>query len=71
MSRPIRQRVSYDADAGFLMALVQAVEKDVRQTEEWRNETVRLLRLAATQLLQATQKTKVAGRNSVPRAATG
>jgi hypothetical protein len=70
MGRPVRQRVSYAADAGFLTSLVQAVEKDDRQSGTWREETARLLRQAAAKLLQAKQP-QVAGRSQVPRAATG
>jgi hypothetical protein len=71
MGRPVRTRVSYAADAGFLTNLVQAVEKDDRQTDTWREETAGLLRQAAAKLLQAKQPQKVAGRSQVPRAATG
>lgn len=71
MGRPVKIRVSYARDAGFLTTLVQAVEKDERQTAEWREETAGLLSRAAANLLQAKQPQKVAGRTQASRAVAG
>jgi len=55
MGRPVRVRVSYAADAGYLAKLLQAIEKDDRQTQEWREKTAGLARELAAQLYKATQ----------------
>jgi hypothetical protein len=40
MPRPIRPRVSYQADAGFLIRLIQAIEGDEKATLKWRKEQI-------------------------------
>jgi hypothetical protein len=39
MSRPIKQRESYDRDASKLLQLAQAIEMDAKASMEWRRET--------------------------------
>jgi hypothetical protein len=53
MSRPVQIRVSYRNDAAFLLRLEDAVSKDERQEEVWRQETCAHIRQLATRLLQA------------------
>jgi hypothetical protein len=58
MPRPVKIRVSYREDAGFLLRLEAAVAKDERQSEGWRQETTGLIRKLAMKLLEA-EKTAV------------
>lgn len=53
MPRPIKQRVSYRDDAGFLLRLEAAVLKDARQHELWRRVTTKVIRWVAMRLLEA------------------
>lgn len=43
MGRKVQVRVHYQPDAAYLQRLMQAVEKDTRQSVEWRTDVTTLL----------------------------
>jgi len=51
--RPVKMRVSYRDDGGYLLRLEAAVLLDDRQTDAWRRETAGLARALALRLLEA------------------
>lgn len=53
MPRPIKMRVSYRDDAGFLLRLEASVLKDSRQSDLWRRVTAKVIRWLAMRLLEA------------------
>lgn len=53
MPKPVAIRPHYRDDAAYLIRLESAVAKDPRQTENWREETCRLIRALNLRLLQA------------------
>ena len=55
MPRPVAVRVSYRADASFLLRLEEAIEKDTRQSPEWRKNAKDLARKLSQMLLAAVQ----------------
>lgn len=55
MARTPKLRVHYAADRGFLQRLQQAVEKDGRQSEEWREAVCLHLIKLESLLLKADQ----------------
>jgi hypothetical protein len=62
--RPVKMRVSYRDDGGYLLRLEAAVMQDARQSEAWRQETAGLARALALRLLEADGEKKklVSGR---------
>jgi hypothetical protein len=56
MPRPVSIRASYRDDAGFLLRLEAAIDKDHRQTAGWRKQTARLIRQLSMRLLEADAK---------------
>lgn len=68
MPRPVAMRADYRNDAGFLIRLESAIVKDVRQTEDWRNETAQLIRKLSMRLLEADARKNMGGRNTSHRA---
>lgn len=70
MSRPVAMRSDYRNDAGFLLRLESAIVKDVRQTEDWRNETAQLIRKLSMRLLEADARKNMGGNCSSVRAST-
>ena len=63
-------RSDYRNDAGFLLRLESAIVKDVRQTEDWRNETAQLIRKLSMRLLEADARKNMGGKYSSIRAST-
>ena len=53
MPRPVKIRVCYREDAGYLLRLEAAVQKDDRQSAKWRDETAKQIRGLAMRLLEA------------------
>ena len=55
MPRPVAVRVSYRTDAAYLLRLEEAIEKDARQSEDWRKKAKDLARKLSQMLLTAVQ----------------
>jgi hypothetical protein len=55
MPRPVAVRVSYRTDAAYLLRLEEAIEKDARQSVEWRKNAKDLARKLSQMLLAAVQ----------------
>lgn len=53
MPRPVRVRVSYVADAKFLVSLAEAIEADHRRDSAWREKSADIVKKAAERLLTA------------------
>jgi len=51
MARPVQIRPSYRDDAAHLLRLEAAIEKDVRQSQEWRDDMKKKIRSLAQDLL--------------------
>jgi len=56
MARPVAMRLSWRADAAYLLRLEEAIEKDTTQSPRWRRETWRLARRLAQKFLAAEQR---------------
>ena len=56
MSRPVQMRVSYENDAGFLLRLSKAIEKDPKQPDTWRRETLTTIQTLVQLLLEANKR---------------
>jgi hypothetical protein len=53
--RPVAVRVSYRTDAAYLLRLEEAIEKDTRQSADWRKKAKDLARKLSQMLLAAVQ----------------
>ena len=56
MSRPVQMRVSYENDAGFLLRLSKAIEKDQKQPDTWRREILTTIQTLVQLLLEANKR---------------
>ena len=59
MPRPVKIRVSYRNDVGFLLRFEGSILQDVRQTAEWREKIARKVHELAMDLLAADSTTNM------------
>jgi hypothetical protein len=52
MGRPVKARKSYARDAIAINCIMEAIQIDPRASEEWKRQTIALLRAAMTALLE-------------------
>lgn len=53
MARPVEIRKSYAADAGLFARFIEAIGKDPRQSDDWKNEVQKHLRALVDLFLRA------------------
>jgi len=52
MGRKVQIRVSYQADAGYLMRLAQAIELDTKRPPEWKRTAIGYINSIAVMFLK-------------------
>lgn len=56
MGRKVQPRINYFADARFIMRTMEAIEKDILATDQWRSEVIEHCKALSKLFLERAEK---------------